>query len=150
MSLLQVPELSFTIDPLPYVLRAVRKLRAGGLERSQNADDLHVHERQLFQIQHNPWPVPMEFPIQFLDVLRLKVTNQANRRSFATRFRLDLQSSRRLVFKLQSGQIAMQVPNEFIEKTRDKLRQKPETSGFLKVREKKRGSLETNAVSQNG
>jgi hypothetical protein len=52
---------------------------------------------------------------QFLDMLRLKMPNQANRRSSAARFRLDPQLAAPLALKLPSTRIAMLVPKETTE-----------------------------------
>ena len=78
--------------------------------------------------------MPLQLPGQFLDVLQLKVTDQANRRSLAARFRLDLQGTRRFFFQTAVRESATRVPKEFVEWKRDRLRQKTEISGFPKVR----------------
>lgn len=90
-------KLPLAIYPLPYVLRTVHDLCAGELTGSQGANEIHIDERQFLQIQHNFWSIPLKLSCQFLDMLRLKVTNQANRRSSAARFRLDPQWLRRYV-----------------------------------------------------
>jgi hypothetical protein len=128
-----VSKLPLAIDPLAYVLRTIHDLCARELTGSQRANEIHIHERQFLQIQYNFWSVPFNLSRQFLNMLRLKMTNQANRRPSAARFRLDPQWPSRS-FKTSAQRIAMLVPKEAFEYKRVRSRQKPETSGLLKVR----------------
>jgi hypothetical protein len=105
-------KLPFAINPLSYILRTVDDFRACEFADSQKANDIHMDESQLFQIQNNMWPIPLKLARQFLNVLRLKVTNQANRRLSAARFRLDLQWHRRFCFKLPFRVNAILVPDK--------------------------------------
>jgi hypothetical protein len=52
---------------------------------------------------------------QFLDMLRLKVTNQVNRYFSTVRLSLDLQMAAPLCLRLPFGSSAMLVPKEGIE-----------------------------------
>lgn len=95
-----VSKLPLAINPLAYVLRTVHDLCASELTGSQRANEIHIGERQFLQIQYNFWSVPLNLSRQFLDMLRLKVTNQANRRSSAARFRVDPQMATPLCVRL--------------------------------------------------
>jgi hypothetical protein len=90
-------KLPFAIYPLSYVLRTVHDFSASKLTDSQETNDIQIDERQFLQIQNDCCSVRLKVSRQFLDVLRVKMTNQANRRSAAARFRLDLQCLRRFV-----------------------------------------------------
>jgi hypothetical protein len=107
-------KLSFAINPLSYILRTVRDFRSSEFADSQKTNDIHMDQSEFLQIQNNFWPVPLKLSRQFLDMLRLEVTNQANPRSFAARFRLDLQWQRRFCFT-SIGVSAIVVPEKFSE-----------------------------------
>jgi hypothetical protein len=57
----------------------MRDLHPFGLARSQEPNHFHVHDSHLRQIQNKPRSVILELLVQFLDVLCLEVTTQANR-----------------------------------------------------------------------
>ena len=71
--------LSFLLEPLSNVGGAVGDFYAADLADPQKLNEIHVHERHFRQVQNKPGSVVLELVFQFLDVLRLKVTNETNR-----------------------------------------------------------------------
>src|SRR6516162_6276944 len=94
-----------------------------GLTRSEEPNHLHVHDSYLLQVQNKPRSVILELRVQFPDVLRLKVTTQANRGLSALRSLFDLH-----------------VPVTLIETSASALmqalcqRKSPELTGFVAAR----------------
>ena len=72
--------LSFLVHPLSNIGSTINDLCAARLARSEKPNDIEIHECQFRQIQNNSGTLlPEQLLLQFLDVFRLKVTNQTNR-----------------------------------------------------------------------
>jgi hypothetical protein len=65
-------------------------LHSVGLTLSQEPNHLHIHDRYFLQVQ-NKHGVMLELLFQFLEVLRLKVTNQTDRCLSTLRILFNLQ-----------------------------------------------------------
>src|SRR5271154_4770018 len=61
-----------------------------GFTRPEEPNHLHVHDGYFRQVQNKPGSIILELLVQFPDVLRLKVTTQANRGLSALRSLFDL------------------------------------------------------------
>jgi len=70
----------FPSHPLSYVWRAMHNFHAVGLTLCQEPDHVDIYDRYFLQVQNKQRSVVLELLFQFSDVLRLKVTNQTNRR----------------------------------------------------------------------
>jgi hypothetical protein len=84
-------KLSFPVHPLSDILRAIHDRYTSSFTASQEPDYLYINERYFPQVQNKLRPITLELPVQFSDVLRLKVTNQTNCRGSAVPLRFDLQ-----------------------------------------------------------
>jgi hypothetical protein len=106
---------SFLSHPLLYVSRAIHDLHSVGLTRSQESNHLDIHERHFLQVENKLRSVLLELPFQFLDVLRLEVTNQTNRGLSASRILFDLQSPLASIGALSSRVRASGMPTQSVE-----------------------------------
>jgi len=66
-------------------------LHAAGLTGFQEPNHVHIHERYFLQVQDKLWTVFLNLPLQFINVLQLKVTDQADRCCSTVRLLFDLQ-----------------------------------------------------------
>jgi hypothetical protein len=66
-------------------------LHSVGLTLSQEPNHLHIHDRYFLQVQNKQGAVMLELLFQFLEVLRLKVTNQTDRCLSTLRILFNLQ-----------------------------------------------------------
>jgi hypothetical protein len=71
-------------------------LHTVALTGSQEPNYLHIHERHFLQVQNELGSVLQKLFLQFPNMLRLKVTNQANRSLSVVRLLFDPQSPTRL------------------------------------------------------
>ena len=67
-------------DPLADVGRAMEDGNAGGLTAAEEAHYLYIHQRHLVQVQHCPGSVALQLYLQGLQMLRLQVADQPERR----------------------------------------------------------------------
>jgi hypothetical protein len=71
-------------------------LHSVGLTLSQEPNYLDIHDRYFLQVQNKQGAVMLELLFQFLEVLRLKVTNQTDRCLSTLRILFNLLRSSRL------------------------------------------------------
>jgi hypothetical protein len=71
-------------------------LHSVGLTLSQEPNYLDIHDRYFLQVQNKQGAVMLDLLFQFLEVLRLKVTNQTDRCLSTLRILFNLLRSSRL------------------------------------------------------
>jgi hypothetical protein len=106
---------SFANHPLSYVLRTMNDLHAFGLTAHQEPNHIRVDEGYFFQVQNGLASVLIDLSSQFLNVLRLEVTNQTNRGLSASRVLFDLQAPVTSIRAPSSRVSARSVPTQTIE-----------------------------------
>ena len=83
------PSIFFSFHPFANIWSAVPKLHAIRRTRSQEPDHVHVDERYFFQVQNKLRSILLKLFLQFPNVLRLEVTDHADRRHSTVRILFD-------------------------------------------------------------
>ncbi len=68
----------FTTYPFPYVTRARKKFDATVFTGIEKVNDLEIHEHHALEIQHDRQLLIIDLPLQFIEMLRLQSTAEAD------------------------------------------------------------------------